>query len=71
MKKIYKGTIDGNVIRLKENLDVPNGTEAFVRLKTMRNEKQSEIKKRQLELLEKGFNLGEKFYSNRQDLYAR
>ncbi|MCH7755721.1 hypothetical protein IH970_11445, partial [candidate division KSB1 bacterium] len=58
MKKNYHGVVDGNIIRLKENLDVPNGTQALVKLKTMKKEKQEEIKKRQLKLLQKGFSLG-------------
>ena len=71
MKKNYHGVVDGNIIRLKENLDVPNGTQALVKLKTMKKEKQEEIKKRQLKLLQKGFSLGEKLYINRQDLHVR
>ena len=71
MKKNYHGIVDGNIIRLKENLDVPNGTQALVKLKTMNKEKQEEIKKRQLKLLQKGFSLGEKLYINRQDLHGR
>ena len=71
MKKNYHGIVDGNIIRLKENLDVPNGTQALVKLKTMNKEKQEEIKKRQLKLLQKGFFLGEKLYINRQDLHVR
>ncbi len=71
MKKNYHGIVDGNIIRLKENLDVPNGTQALVKLKTMKKEKQEEIKKRQLKLLQKGFSLGGKLYINRQDLHVR
>ncbi len=71
MKKNYHGIVDGNIIRLKENLDVPNGTQALVKLKALNKEKQEEIKKRQLKLLQKGFSLGEKLYTNRQDLHVR
>ena len=71
MKKNYQGIVDGNIIRLKENLDVPNGTQVLVKLKTMNKEKQEEIKKRQLKLLQKGFSLGGKLYTNRQDLHVR
>ena len=71
MKKNYHGVVDGNIIRLKENLDVPNGTQALVKLKTMNKEKQEEIKKRQLKLLQKGFSLGGKLYIIRQDLHVR
>ncbi|MCH7674647.1 hypothetical protein IH879_06810 [candidate division KSB1 bacterium] len=71
MKKNYHGVVDGNIIRLKENLDVPNGTQALVKLKALNKEKQEEIKKRQLKLLQKGFSLGGKLYTNRQDLHVR
>ncbi len=71
MKKIYHGIVDGNIIRLKENLDVPNGTQALVKLKALNKEKQEEIKKRQLKLLQKGFSLGGKLYTNREDLHVR
>jgi len=37
----------------------------------MNKEKQEEIKKRQLKLLQKGFSLGGKLYTNRQDLHVR
>ncbi len=71
MKKNYHGIVDGNIIRLKENLDVPNGTQALVKLKALNKEKQEEIKKRQLKLLQKGFSLGGKLYTNREDLHVR
>lgn len=71
MKKNYHRVVDGNIIRLKENLDVPNGTQALVKLKALNKEKQEEIKKRQLKLLQKGFSLGGKLYTNRQDLHVR
>ena len=71
MKKNYHGIVDGNIIRLKENLDVPNGTQALVKLKPFNKEKQEEIKKRQLKLLQKGFSLGGKLYTNREDLHVR
>ncbi len=71
MKKNYHGIVDGNIIRLKENLDVPNGTQALVKLKALNKEKQEEIRKRQLKLLQKGFSLGGKLYTNREDLHVR
>jgi len=71
LKKVYKGIVEGNIIRLEEKIDLPFGTKAFVSLKTMYREKQEEIKDRQLKLLDKGFYLGKKLYSKREDLYAR
>ena len=71
MKKVYQGIIEENVIRLKQKISLPVGTKTLVILKTMANEKQNEIKDRQLKLLDKDFYLGEKFYSKREHLYAR
>jgi hypothetical protein len=71
LKKIYKGTVEGDVIHLKENIDLPMGTHAIITLKTIGKEKQEDIKNRQLKLLDKGFNLGRKLYIKREDLYAR
>lgn len=45
--------------------------QTFVILKPLSREKQDEIKERQLKLLSKGFYLGKKFYSRREDLYDR
>lgn len=71
LKKIYKGTVEGDVIHLKESIDLPMGTHAIITLKTINKEKQEDIKNRQLKLLDKGFNLGKKLYTKREDLYAR
>ncbi len=71
LKKIYKGIVEGNIIRFKEEIDLPIGTQTFVILKPLSKEKQDEIKERQLRLLNKGFYLGKKFYSRREDLYDR
>lgn len=71
MKKVYKGIIEGNVIRLKEKIDLPSGSQAIITLKTMNKEEQRKIKDRQMKLLDKGFYLGKKLYSKREDLYAR
>lgn len=72
MKKVYKGIIvEGNVIRLKEKIDIPIGTLTLVTLKTMNKEVQEEIKDRQQKFLDKGFYLGKKLYSRREDLYDR
>lgn len=71
MKKVYKGIIEGNVIRLEEKIDLPIGSQALITLKTMNKEEQRKIKDRQMKLLDKGFYLGKKLYSKREDLYAR
>lgn len=71
MKKMYKGTVEGNVIHLERQSDLPAGTHALVTLKTVSMEHQEDIQSRQLRLLEKGFNLGKKLYATREDLYAR
>ena len=69
MKKVYKGVVEDNVIRFKEKISLPIGTEALVTLRAVKKEEQEEIKDRQLRLLDKGFYLVNKLYSTREDLY--
>lgn len=71
MKRIYRGVVDGNVIRFGESLGLPFGSQAIITLTTLKKEEQKEITDRQVELLRKGFNLGKKLYTDRNDLYAR
>ena len=71
MKKIYKGTIEGNIIHLDKSTGLSVGTHALVTLKTLSETKQEDIQNRQLGLLDKGFSPGKKLYSSRDDLYAR
>lgn len=71
MKKFCKAVIEDNVIHLEEKLNLPNGMYSIVILQPMRDDKQEEIKNRQLRLLENGFDLGKKMYSKREDLYGR
>jgi len=71
LKKIYRGTIEGNVIHLDETTGFSFGTHALVTLKTLSQATQEDIQSRQLRLLDKGFALGKKFYTTRDDLYAR
>ena len=71
MKKIYKGTIEGNIIHLDENTGLSVGTHALVTLKTLSEVAQEDIQNRQLRLLDKGFSLGKKLYTKREELYVR
>jgi hypothetical protein len=71
LKKIYRGTIEGNVIRLDETTGFSVGTHALITLKTLSQATQEDIQRRQLKLLDKGFSLGKKLYTKREDLYAR
>ena len=71
MKKIYSGTIEGNIIRLDETTGFSVGTHALVTLKTLSRGTQECIQSRQLRLIDKGFSLGKKLYANREDLYTR
>ncbi|MEW5801454.1 MAG: hypothetical protein AB1847_05040 [bacterium] len=71
LKKVYKGVIEGNIVRLDKETGFPAGTQAVVTLKVMNKKEQDEIKERQLKLLDEGFSLGKKLYSRREDLYAR
>ncbi len=71
MKKICKGIIEGNIIRLKEKTGLPDGTYSIIISETTKDANEEEIKNRQLKLLDKGFHLGKKFYSKREELYDR
>lgn len=71
MKKIYKGIVEGDVIHVEKQIGLPIGTQILVILKTLYKDEQEDIKTRQIKLLDKGFYLGKKLYSRREDLYAR
>ncbi|MGD9975161.1 MAG: hypothetical protein AB7S77_19030 [Desulfatirhabdiaceae bacterium] len=71
LKQIYKGIVEGNVIRLESPVKLPRGTPVMISFSTIYQEKQDEIRQRQLHLLETGFNLGKKLYTHREDLYDR
>jgi hypothetical protein len=71
MKKIYRGIIEGNIIRLRESLDLPRGSQAIITLTALKKEEQEEITDRQMKLLSKGLNLGKKLYTERNDLYGK
>jgi len=71
VKRVYKGTVEGSVIHLEKQSDLPVGTHALVTLKAVGQYRQEDIQSRQLKLLDKGFNLGKKLYGKREDLYAR
>lgn len=71
MKQVYKGIVEGNVIRLEHPIALPQGTTILVSFTTVYKERQDAIKQRQLQLLDRGFNLGKKLYSSREDLHAR
>lgn len=71
MKHVYKGIVEGNVIRLEHQIALPQGTPILVSFTTVYKERQDAIKQRQLQLLDRGFNFGKKLYSSREDLHAR
>lgn len=71
MKKVCKGIVEGDIIRLDEKCNFPIGTRALITLKTMNHKGQKEIRDRQLKMFDEGFYLRKKFYSTRGDLYAR
>jgi hypothetical protein len=71
MRKVYKGIVQGNVIQLETQVELPYGTPILVSLKMPYNDTQEEIRNRQFRLLEKGFSLGKKLYSERAELYDR
>ena len=71
MKQVYKGIVEGNVIRLEQPIQLPQGTSVIVSFSTVYQENQEAIQQRQLHLLERGFSLGKKLYTRREDLYDR
>ncbi|MEK7275467.1 MAG: hypothetical protein AAB110_09430 [Candidatus Desantisbacteria bacterium] len=71
MKNVYHGIVEGNTICLEKQIGLPSGTQILVMLKTIYRDEQEEIKARQMKLLDRGFYLGEKLYSRREELYAR
>ena len=71
VKKVYRGIVEGNIIRLETQAGLPVGTQILVILKTLYKDEQEEIKARQLRFLDRGFYLGKKLYSMREDLYVR
>lgn len=71
MKQVYRGIIEGDVIRLQCPIKLPQGTSVLGSFSTIYQEKQDAIKQRQLHLLETGFHLGKKLYTHREDIYAR
>lgn len=56
---------------IQEGLKIPVGTQILVGVKTLYKNEQEEIKNRQIKLLDKGFYLGKKLYSRREELYVR
>lgn len=71
MKKVYNGIVEGNIIRLERQIGLSVGTQILIMLKTVYRDEQEEIKARQMKLLDRGFYLGKKLYSRREELYDR
>ncbi|MBN2543286.1 hypothetical protein JXI42_10515 [bacterium] len=71
MKKIFKGTVEGDLVRFEKEIGLPSGTHILAIIKTIYSDKQRDIKDRQLKLLENGFYLGRKLFKDRDELHAR
>ena len=70
MKRMYKGIVESdNIIRLKEGVDLPEGTEALISISLFKKEKEREIMERELSFLEKGFDMRKILYVKREELY--
>lgn len=69
MKKLYRAVVQGNIIQLRESVDLPKGTEALVSISPIKKAEEREIQKRELEFLEKGFDMGSVLYVRREELY--
>jgi hypothetical protein len=71
MKHVSKGIVEGNVIRLEQPVELPQGTPILVSFSTVYQEKQADITRRQLHLLETGLHFGKKLYTHREELHVR
>jgi hypothetical protein len=71
MKRLYRAVVEGNIIRLSEKIDLPDGTETLVTLAPVKRSSDRDITKRQVEFLEKGFEMGSVLYSKREELYEK
>jgi hypothetical protein len=67
--KSFKGIVKGNTVILTEKTDLPDDTEALVFIQPL-TEEESVIQE-QLEILEKGFNMGGITYKSREELHER
>lgn len=52
MKRVCRGIVEGKIIRLRESIDLPKGTEAMVSLRFFEKETEKEILARELSFLE-------------------
>jgi hypothetical protein len=66
--KSFQGIIKGNTVILTEKPDLPEGTKALVLIQPLSEEA---ITKEQLEILERGFNMGGIIYKSREKLHER
>ena len=71
MKKVYRAVVEGNVVKVLDKIDFPEGTEALVTVSPVKKIAEKEILKRQKEFLKKGFNMGKVLYSKREELHER
>ena len=69
MKKLYRAVVEGNLIRLYEKVDIPDGTETMLTLTPVKSSSEKDITKRQIESLDKGFDMGKILYTKRGELY--
>ena len=67
--KSFKGIIRGNTVILTEKPDLPEDTEALVIIQPLSEEEA--LTKEQLEILERGFNMGGITYKSRDELHER
>ena len=67
----YKGLVNGNTIVLEEDPGLPPGYETLVLLKPLSKDAQEETVKRQLELLNQGFDMGRVLVRSREEIYER
>lgn len=67
--KSFKGIVKGNTVILTEKPDLPDETEAIVFIQPLTEEES--ITKEQIEILERGFDMGGITYKSREELHER
>jgi predicted DNA binding protein len=68
--KAYKGIVKGKKVHFDETANIRDGSEVLVLLKPSRTDDE-EITKRQLQILKKGYKMGEILYTSREELHER
>ncbi|OGL45302.1 MAG: hypothetical protein A2W05_08650 [Candidatus Schekmanbacteria bacterium RBG_16_38_10] len=70
MKKLYRAVVEGNILKLFENIGLPKGTEALITLSPIKKKKEEDTQQREIKFLEQGFDMGKLLYKKREEIYG-